>query len=345
VTKPAPSRKKLGIVKTPHPDLLQQYRVGFLSRQASLLGRKEVLSGKAKFGIFGDGKEVAQLAMANAFRKGDWRSGYYRDQTFMFAIESLTVREFFAQLYADTNLENEPNSGGRQMNSHFATRYLDQRGEWLNQCLMYNSSADLSPTAAQMGRSLGLAYASKLYRQNKNLESLSQFSVNGQEVSFVTIGNASTSEGIFWETINAAGVLQVPLVVSVWDDDYGISVPAKYQTTKENISTLLKGFASDGKLPGVDVYTVKGWDYQALVETYTRAVERSRHDHVPCVVHVTEMTQPQGHSTSGSHERYRIGQRYGVRACCRRTRSSLTRRTREVAGMAGLEPANGHASR
>lgn len=291
-------------------EILKDYQIAFTSRHASLIGRKEVLTGKAKFGIFGDGKEVAQVAMARSFRKGDWRSGYYRDQTFMFAIGSSDVQKFFAQLYADTNLDNEPASGGRQMNSHFSTRFLDEKGSWLNQCMMYNSAADLSPTAGQMSRLLGLAYASKLYRVNKNLEPFAQFSVNGNEVAFGTIGDASTSEGIFWEVLNAAGVLQVPLAISVWDDGYGISVPIKYQTTKESISEAAKGFARSNDLPGgIEIYTVDGWDYPALLHTYKTAIEKTRAEHVPALIHVKNLTQPQGHSTSGSHERYKNSDR------------------------------------
>lgn len=285
--------------------IIEDFRLGHISRAASLVGRKEVLSGKAKFGIFGDGKEVAQLAMARAFKPGDWRSGYYRDQTFMFAIGASDVRKFFAQLYADTDLEREPASGGRQMNSHYATRFLDGHGEWMNQLEMYNSSADASPTACQMSRLVGLAYASKLYREEPKLSGMEKFSKNGLEVAFGTIGNASTSEGIFWESLNAAGVLSVPLVMSVWDDGYGISVPNRHQTIKESISKALAGFQKDKKSNGLDIYEVKGWDYPKLVETYKKAVENARISHTPALIHVTEVTQPQGHSTSGSHERYK----------------------------------------
>lgn len=303
------AKSKLGVVGMPKAEVLADYRVAFASRLASLIGRKEVLSGKAKFGIFGDGKEVAQVAMARAFRHGDWRSGYYRDQTFMFAIGASDIKKFFAQLYADASLENEPASGGRQMNAHFATRYLDENGRWLNQLMMYNSSADASPTACQMARLLGLGYASKLYRQNPQLAQNSQFSVNGNEVAFGTIGNASTSEGIFWETLNAAGVLGVPLVINVWDDEYGISVPAKYQTVKENISEICKGFQAEDGTNGFDIYTVKGWDYPALLAAYDKAVKKVRKSHIPALIHVIELTQPQGHSTSGSHERYKSPER------------------------------------
>ena len=290
-------------------EILADYRCAYISRQTSLLGRKEVLTGKAKFGIFGDGKEVAQIAMAKAFKKGDWRSGYYRDQTFMMSLGALTVKQFFAQLFADPNLEHEPASGGRQMNNHFATRYLDDNGKWLNQCDTYNTSSDISPTGGQMARLLGLAYASKLYRAQKNPVCDSRFSHQGNEVAFGTIGNASTSEGVFWECLNAAGVLQVPMAVSVWDDGYGISVPTKYQTTKESISELLKGFQQGNDSPGFDLYVVKGWDYPALVDAYANGIEKCRKSHIPAIFHIVELTQPQGHSTSGSHERYKSPER------------------------------------
>jgi len=290
-------------------EVLNDYKIAFESRQASLLGRKEVLTGKAKFGIFGDGKEVAQIAMAKAFKHGDTRSGYYRDQTFMFATGMNTVQQFFAQLYAHTDVEAEPNSGGRSMNGHFGSRLLDENGNWLPQTDRFNSSSDISPTAGQMPRLLGLALASKLYRQNPELHQYTNFSNKGNEVAFGTIGNASTSEGGFWEVINAAGVLQVPMVMSVWDDGYGISVPAKYQTTKENISTILKGFNSDENGVGVDIYNAKGWDYAELCRVYQEAVEHSRTNHRPVLIHVNEVTQPQGHSTSGSHERYKSKER------------------------------------
>ena len=292
---------------SPEIDLLADYKLAYMSRQASLLGRKEVLSGKAKFGIFGDGKELAQIAMAKAFQKGDWRSGYYRDQTFMLAIGATTIPQFFAQLYADTDITREPNSCGRQMNCHYATRFVNQAGKWLNQTTQYNSSSDISSTGGQMSRLLGLAYASKLYKQQhlRNHKQTALFSNNGQEVAFGTIGNASTSEGIFWETINAAGVLQVPLALSIWDDDYGISVPNKYQTTKESIFEVLQGFKWNKKQGGIDLYQVKGYDYKNLVTTYQTAIHRCRQTHIPCLIHVSHMTQPQGHSTSGSHERYK----------------------------------------
>jgi len=285
--------------------VINDYRIGYESRQASLLGRREVLTGKAKFGIFGDGKEVAQLAMAKAFRAGDWRAGYYRDQTFMFATGMSNLKEFFAQLYAHPDIEKDPASAGRQMNCHYATRYVHADGTWANQAESMNCSSDVSTTSGHMPRLLGLAYASKLYRQNKELEYLKQFSVNGNEVAFGTIGNGATSEGMFFEAFNAAGVLQVPMAISVWDDAYAISVPAKLQTTKEDISEILKGFQREPGTNGYEIFKVRGWDYVALCETYERAVEVCRTDHVPVLIHVTEMTQPQGHSTSGSHERYK----------------------------------------
>jgi pyruvate/2-oxoglutarate/acetoin dehydrogenase E1 component/TPP-dependent pyruvate/acetoin dehydrogenase alpha subunit len=285
-------------------EVLADYKVAFESRQASLIGRKEVLTGKAKFGIFGDGKEVAQVAMAKAFKKGDFRSGYYRDQTFMFAKGMSNVQEFFAQLYAHTDVDAEPCSAGRSMNGHFGTRLLDEEGEWVSHIENYNSSADISPTAGQMPRLLGLALASKYYKGNKALKG-TNFSVNGNEVAFGTIGNASTSEGPFWEVINAAGVMQVPMAISVWDDGYGISVPSKYQTTKEDISKILAGFQTNEDGKGYDIYRVNGWDYAALCETYAKAIRNCRDNHTPVLIHVREMTQPQGHSTSGSHERYK----------------------------------------
>jgi pyruvate/2-oxoglutarate/acetoin dehydrogenase E1 component/TPP-dependent pyruvate/acetoin dehydrogenase alpha subunit len=289
--------------------IINDYRIGFESRQASLLGRREVLTGKAKFGIFGDGKEVAQLAMAKAFKKGDWRAGYYRDQTFMFATGMSTLKEFFAQLYAHPDIEKDPASAGRQMNCHYATRFANPDGSWVNQAETMNCSADISTTGGHMPRLLGLAYASKLYRQNKELEGLKQFSVNGNEVAFGTIGNGSTSEGIFLETFNAAGVLQVPMAISIWDDAYAISVPASLQTTKEDISEALKGFQREEGTNGYEIFKVRGWDYVALCETYAIAIELCRTQHVPVLIHVTEITQPQGHSTSGSHERYKPADR------------------------------------
>lgn len=290
-------------------EVLSDYKIAFQSRQASLIGRKEVLTGKAKFGIFGDGKEVAQLAMAKAYKKGDFRSGYYRDQTFMFATGMSTISAFFAQLYAHPSVEAEPCSAGRSMNGHFGSRLLDDSGNWLPQTDRYNSSADISPTAGQMPRLLGLALASKLYRENKDLHGFTDFSDKGNELAFGTIGNASTSEGGFWETINAAGVMQVPLLMSVWDDGYGISVPARYQTTKENISEILSGFQSNDKGKGFEIFRVNGWDYSALCKTYQEAADLCREKHTPVLIHVQELTQPQGHSTSGSHERYKSPER------------------------------------
>ncbi len=285
--------------------LLEDYRIACISRETSLLGRKEVLTGKAKFGIFGDGKEVAQIAMAKQFRIGDWRSGYYRDQTFMFAIQELTVQQYFAALYAHTDIEAEPASGGRQMGGHYATRFLHADGSWKNQSQLKNSSADISPTAGQMPRLLGLAQASKMYKNIPALADNNQFSNGGNEVAFGTIGDASTSEGLFWETMNAASVLEVPMCMSVWDDGWGISVPKKYQTVKESISDALKGFEKENGTNGIKIFKVKGWDYPGLLHTYEKAVKYCRENHVPVLVHVEEITQPQGHSTSGSHERYK----------------------------------------
>lgn len=290
-------------------EVLSDFRVAVISRETSLMGRKEVLTGKAKFGIFGDGKELAQIALAKAFEPGDWRSGYYRDQTWMMALGELTVEQFFAQLYANPDQKEEPMSGGRQMNGHFATPTQDADGNWLDLTARYNSSADGSPTAAQMPRSLGLAMASKLYRQNSELEDFTIFSNKGNEVSFVSIGDASTSEGLFWETLNAAGVTRVPLAISVWDDGYGISVPKKYQTTKESISEITKGFQADEQGRGFDIYVCEGWNYPKLVETYRKGVEKIRQTHIPALFHIIEVTQPQGHSTSGSHERYKTPER------------------------------------
>lgn len=285
------------------------FRIANESRQASLLGRKEVLTGKAKFGIFGDGKEVAQIAMSKVFREGDFRSGYYRDQTFMFASGMSNIKEFFAQLYALPDVEAEPSSAGRSMNGHFGTRTLNEDGSWKNLTAIKNSSADISPTAGQMPRLVGLAQASKLYRNNPGLSHLDNFSISGNEVAFGTIGNASTSEGHFFESINAAGVLQIPMAISIWDDGYGISVHAKYQTTKENISEILKGFQRDEKGEGFEIFRVNGWDYPSLCETYEKAIAICREQHVPVMIHVQELTQPQGHSTSGSHERYKSKER------------------------------------
>ena len=290
-------------------EVLNDYKIATTSRECSLLGRKEVLTGKAKFGIFGDGKELPQLAMAKSFKEGDFRSGYYRDQTFMMAIGKLTIKQFFAGLYGHTDLDYEPMSAGRQMGGHFVTHSLNEDGSWKNLAEQKNSSSDISPTAAQMPRLLGLAYASKIYRQVSGITNAPNFSNEGNEIAWGTIGNASTSEGVFFETINAAGVLQVPMVMSVWDDEYGISVHAKHQTTKESISEILKGFQRDVDNNGYEIMTVKGWDYPALVATYQKASAIAREEHVPVLVHVQELTQPQGHSTSGSHERYKNADR------------------------------------
>lgn len=290
-------------------EVLNDFRIACVSRECSLLGRREVLTGKAKFGIFGDGKEVPQLAMAKAFKNGDFRSGYYRDQTFMMAIGHLTIQQFFAGLYGHTDINHDPMSAGRQMGGHFATHSLDENGKWNDLTKQKNSSADISPTAAQMPRLLGLAQASKIYRNVKGLEHKTEFSDNGNEVAWGTIGNASTSEGLFFETINAAGVMQVPVVISVWDDEYGISVHAKHQTTKENISEILKGFQRDATGNGYEILTVKGWDYGSLIEVFQKGATIAREEHVPVLIHVKELTQPQGHSTSGSHERYKNAER------------------------------------
>ncbi|HEX2252532.1 MAG TPA: thiamine pyrophosphate-dependent enzyme [Thermoanaerobaculia bacterium] len=292
--------------------VLADYRVAVRSREASLLGRKEVLTGKAKFGIFGDGKEVAQLAMARAFRPGDWRAGYYRDQTFMMALGLLTVEELFAQLYANPDVDADPASAGRQMNAHFATRYLDEAGRFRAQVELHNVAADLSPTGSQMPKLVGLAYASRLYRELEELsaEPFRRFSAGGDEIAFGTIGNASCAEGMFWESVNAVGVLRSPLLLSIWDDGYGISVPNEHQVTKGSLSELLWGFqrGREGR-EGYDLYTVPGWDYPRLVETYVHAAAQIRREHVPAILHVVELTQPQGHSTSGSHERYKSAER------------------------------------
>lgn len=286
-------------------EVLKDYRFACESREVSLLGRKEVLTGKAKFGIFGDGKEVAQVAMAKFFKPGDFRSGYYRDQTFAFASGIATIEQFFAQLYADPNVEHDPFSAGRQMNAHFATRMVDEEGAWLDLANRKNVSSDIAPTAGQMPRALGLAFASKFFRNVDAVKDMTHLSNNGNEVCFATIGDASTSEGHFWETINAAGVLQVPLAVFVWDDGYGISVPKEYQTTKGSISTVLKGFQKNNDTNGLDIYRLKGWDYAGMCEVLEPAIQRIRETHIPAVFHVEEITQPQGHSTSGSHERYK----------------------------------------
>lgn len=290
-------------------EVLHDYKIAVTSRECSILGRREVLTGKAKFGIFGDGKEIPQLAWAKAFKDGDWRSGYYRDQTLMMAIGKLTIQQFFAGLYAHTDLKADPMSAGRQMGGHFATHSLEEDGNWKNLTSQKNSSADISPTAGQMPRLLGLAQASKVFRNLKGMENKAHFSVNGNEVAWGTIGNASTSEGLFWETINAAGVLQVPMVVSVWDDDYGISVHARHQTTKENISEILSGFQRTENEKGYEIIRVNGWDYPSLIEAYQQAEKIAREEHVPVLIHVRELTQPQGHSTSGSHERYKNEER------------------------------------
>lgn len=286
-------------------EVLSDYRIAKISRECSLLGRREVLTGKAKFGIFGDGKEVPQLAWAKAFNKGDFRSGYYRDQTFMMAIGQLTAQQFFAGLYAHTDIDADPMSAGRQMGGHFATHSLNDDGSWKDLTKQYNTSSDISPTAGQMPRLLGLAQASKVYRNEKSVQGKNKFSDKGNEVAWGTIGNASTSEGLFFETINAAGVLQVPMVMSVWDDEYGISVHAKHQTTKESISEILKGFQRDKKNKGYEIFVINGWDYVQLMDVYQKAAKIAREEHVPVLIHVKELTQPQGHSTSGSHERYK----------------------------------------
>lgn len=292
-------------------EVLADYKLAVASREASLIGRKEVLTGKAKFGIFGDGKELPQIALAKCFEPGDIRSGYYRDQTLMFATGMSNIKEFFAQLYANPDLEKEPATAGRMMNGHYGTRWLTPEGEWKDLTQEPQSTSDISPTAGQMARALGIAYASKLYRNAENLHSgFEKFSRNGNEVSFVTIGDASTSEGQFWEAINAAGVLQVPLAVCIWDDGYGISVPRSYQTTKGSISEVLSGFAYDEeKGSGFRIYTAKAWDYAALVETFQKGIEEVRKTHIPAIFHIQEVTQPQGHSTSGSHERYKSKER------------------------------------
>ncbi len=291
--------------------ILDDYLLMNQSRQASLMGRKEVLTGKAKFGIFGDGKELAQIAMSKVFQDGDFRSGYYRDQTFMMAIGQLNLQQWFAGLYGHTDIQHEPMSAGRQMGGHFSTPLINPDGSWRNHTTSKNSSSDISPTAGQMPRLLGLAYASHFYRNNKDLqtENFTKFSNKGNEVAFGTIGDASTSEGLFWETLNAAGVLQVPMLVSVWDDGHGISVPKKYQTTKESISEILKGFQRDKNHKGFEILKTKGWDYVHLINTYEQAIAICREQHVPVLVHVEEVTQPQGHSTSGSHERYKSKER------------------------------------
>ena len=291
-------------------ELIADYVLAYESRQASLIGRREVLSGKAKFGIFGDGKELPQIALAKAFQPGDFRAGYYRDQTLMFALGVVTIRQFFAQLYAHADIEADPSSAGRSMNAHFASRMLDDHGNWIEQTSAYNVAADLSPTGSQMPRLVGLTYASRLYRELPELALYRDYSIKGNEVVFGTVGNASCAEGMFWEAVNAIGILQGPMVLSIWDDGYGISVPNKYQLVKEDIGQLLSGFQRDeGGRSGFDIYTVKAWDYPALVSTYRKAANRARTEHIPAIVHVVDVTQPQGHSTSGSHERYKTPER------------------------------------
>jgi pyruvate/2-oxoglutarate/acetoin dehydrogenase E1 component/TPP-dependent pyruvate/acetoin dehydrogenase alpha subunit len=290
-------------------EVLNDFTTACISREVSLLGRKEVLGGKAKFGIFGDGKEVAQVAMAKFFKPGDFRSGYYRDQTFMLAAGLATIEQIFAQLYADPDGEREPFSAGRQMNCHFATKMVNEEGEWLNLAELKNVSSDIAPTGGQMPRALGLAYASKAFRNTEQLHVFNSLSDKGNEVCFATIGDASTSEGHFWETINAAGVLQVPLAVFVWDDGYGISVPKKYQTTKASVSDALEGLQKKDSTNGINIYKVKGWDYAGMCEAFEEGIRTARETHTPVLFHVEEITQPQGHSTSGSHERYKTPER------------------------------------
>lgn len=294
--------------------IVEDYRLGFRSRQASIVGRREVLTGKGKFGIFGDGKELAQIAIAHSFQKGDWRAGYYRDQTWMMATGLLTLEQFFAQIYGNPDPNLEPNSGGRSMNNHFASPLIDKEGNWLNQVDRFNTSADIASTASQMPRAVGLAYSSVLYRKLDELKIFTDFSNNGNEVTWVTIGNASTSEGHFWEAVNAIGVLHAPAVITIYDDGYGISVPNQFQMVKENIYAILQGFQretcpADECDKGYDIYSVRAWDYEKLVEVYKTAAENARKHHIPALVHVTEATQPLGHSTSGSHERYKSADR------------------------------------
>jgi 2-oxoisovalerate dehydrogenase E1 component len=298
----------------PPEEIIKDYRLAYQSRQVSLIGRREVLSGKAKFGIFGDGKETAQLAMARAYQKGDWRSGYYRDQTWMFALGVTSIQEFFAQLYAHADVEHDPATAGRSMNAHFATRYLYPDGRWKDQTQSYNVAADVSPTGSQMPRAVGLAYASVVYRKLEELQQYKEFSNNGDEIAWASIGNASTAEGMFWESVNAIGVLHAPSIITIYDDGYGISVPNQFQMVKENIGAILSGFQrepcpADDCDRGFDLYSVQAWDYPALLETFAAAAEIARKYHIPALVHVTEVTQPQGHSTSGSHERYKSAER------------------------------------
>ena len=300
---------KKGTVALPleKEEIIKDYRLAYQSRQASLIGRREVLSGKAKFGIFGDGKEIINIAMARAFQKGDWRSGYYRDQTWMFMLGVMSIQEFFAQTYAHADVNHDSNTGGRSMNAHFANRFINPDGSWKNQTEIYNTAADVSPTGTQMPRTVGLAYASVIYR---GLETNNQFSKNGNEVAFASIGNASTSEGMFWESVNAIGVLHAPAVIAIYDDGYGISVPNEYQMVKGNIGELLKGFQrAPESNDGFDLYCARAWDYPALIQTFAQATDIARQHHIPALVHVTEVTQPQGHSTSGSHERYKTRER------------------------------------
>jgi pyruvate/2-oxoglutarate/acetoin dehydrogenase E1 component/TPP-dependent pyruvate/acetoin dehydrogenase alpha subunit len=291
-------------------ELLDDYRMAVASREASLMGRREVLTGKAKFGIFGDGKELAQVAAAKCIRPGDVRSGYYRDQTLMFATGMSDIQKFFSQLYANPDVDQEPSTAGRMMNGHYGTRFLDDNGDWKDLTTAPQSSSDISPTAGQMVRALGLAFASKMYRNVPELQKgFEKFSKKGNEVVFCTIGDASTSEGLFWESVNAAGVLQVPLAIFIWDDGYGISVPRKYQTTKNSISEALAGMQWNEQKGGINIYTVKGWDYPGMVATFQQGINRIRETHIPAIFHVQEVTQPQGHSTSGSHERYKSKER------------------------------------
>ena len=289
-------------------EILRDYKLAYISRECSIIGRKEVLRGKASFGIFGDGKELPQLAMAKYFKKGDFRSGYYRDQTFMFSINEVTPKQFFAGLYAHTDIDHDPMSAGRQMGSSFATHSLDANYNWKNLVNQYNSSADLSPTASQMPRLLGLAQASRIYK-NVDIPGAEKFSNKGSEIAWGTIGDAATSEGLFFETVNAAGVMEIPVILSIWDDNYGISVSSKYQTTKGNISEALKGFKRDNKSNGFEIFSVKGWDYVELMKTYEKAEKICRKSSIPVIIHVKELTQPLGHSTSGSHERYKSEKR------------------------------------
>ena len=297
-------------LKISKEEILQDYYLINESRHLSLTGRKEVFMGRAKFGVFGDGKELPQIAMSKFFKNGDFRSGYYRDQTFMMAIEQLNASQFFAQLYAHTDINFDPHSGGRQMNCHFGTRMLNSSGDWKTLTDMKNSASDVSCVSGQMPRIVGLGYASKLYRENKDLGQMHNFSINGNEVIFGTIGDASTSEGHFWESINACGVLQIPVVMSIWDDGYGISVPSEYHTTRNDLSKVLSGFQRSSKNEnGFELITVKAWDYEGLLKAYSKAVKVAREDHVPSIIHVKEVTQPQGHTTSGSHERYKSKER------------------------------------